>query len=94
MSAPPLLRPLAVNLVTEEIGQRREEKGPKAALAADGAPDVALFQNPDKKLLGKILRLLDRISATTNVGIQRIPILLAQRGKCLVAQRVCLPASR
>jgi hypothetical protein len=42
--ASPLQRLATVHLVAQEICQRREEEGEKAALPAVDALDVALFQ--------------------------------------------------
>src|SRR5439155_16930451 len=58
--------------------QSREEKGAKFSfLSRDGAEGV-LRQQPREELLGEILRVMRRVTALTDVSVERIPIGLAE----------------
>src|SRR5436190_17451162 len=58
--------------------QGREEKRAELSfLAGDGAESV-LSQQPREKLLGEILRVMRRVTALADIGVERIPIGLAE----------------
>ena len=56
-------------------------KGPEPALFRIGAIEISPFQHADEELLREILRLIGRITAPAQIGIQGIPVVLTQRNQ-------------
>src|ERR1035438_7036429 len=58
--------------------QRSQNKGPEPALFRISAIEISPFQHAHEELLREILRLICRIAAPPQIGIQRIPVVLTQ----------------
>src|SRR5262249_7842782 len=71
-------RALAVFLICHKEFQGSQNKGPEPSLLRVSAIEIAAFQHPDEELLCKILRLIGRITAPAQIGIQGIPVVLTQ----------------
>ena len=53
-------------------------KGPEPALFRVSAIEISPFQQAHEELLREILRLIRRITAPAQIGIQGIPVVLTQ----------------
>src|SRR5579859_964086 len=77
-SATAFERATAVFFVGYKEFQRGQKKRPEAALFRVGAIEIPPFQHADEEFLREILSLVGGISAPAQVGIERIPVVLAQ----------------
>ena len=77
-SATTLLRATSVFFVGHEELQGSQQEGPEAAFFPVSPIEIAPFQDPDEEFLRKILRVIGRIPAPAQIGIQRIPVALTQ----------------
>src|SRR5215470_18401215 len=80
-SAAAFLRAISILFVTHKELQGSQQKGPEPSLFRVSAIEIAAFQHPDEELLRKILRLIGRIPAPAQEGVQRIPAVLTQRSQ-------------
>jgi hypothetical protein len=58
---------------------------------------VVLLQELGEESLGEIFRFVNRIAASPELGIERVPVGLAQRSERILIRRVCrsdLPTPR
>lgn len=78
-AAAAFLRALAVLFVGDEVFQRGQDEGAKAAFGGVGAVEVAAFQEAEEELLGEVLGLIGRGAAAAQVGVERIPVASAER---------------
>src|SRR5258708_39527137 len=81
MGAPPapFERPRSVPLIGEKPLERDEQEGAEASLFRRRRMKVSLFQQPRKKLLGEVLRVVRVVSLSPYIRIQRIPIGAAEQ---------------
>src|ERR1035437_3828574 len=77
-AATPLLRPLLVTFVGEEVFERGEHERPETALGLVHRRQVILVQKPGEKLLGQILGIVRAFPQTPDVGVKGRPINTAQ----------------
>ena len=59
--------------------QGGQEKRPKASPSRIGLPQPVLFQQAFKKSLGEILRIFRAVATASDMGEQRIPVVLTER---------------
>src|ERR1035438_10004008 len=77
-SAAAFARALAVLFVGHKEFQGSQNKRSKTALFRVSAIEISPFQHAQEELLREILRLIGRITAPAQIGIQRIPVVLTQ----------------
>ena len=71
-------RPAGARPVREITVHRREQEGAKAASVLFDSIEPLLFQKPRKKFLRQILGVLRPIASPPDVGVERVPICLAE----------------
>src|SRR5215471_12960666 len=72
------VRALAILFVGDKELQRSQQKRPEPALFRVSAIEISPFQHPDEEVLREILRLIRRVTAPAQIGIQGIPVVLTQ----------------
>src|ERR1700722_11380900 len=80
--AAPFLRSIAVSFVGHKEFQGSQNERPEAALFRVCTIKVSPFQHAHKETLRQILRLIGRITAPPQKGIQRVPVVLTQGSQC------------
>ncbi len=78
LAAASLLRLAAPPFVGQKMVKCREQEGPEAAFVAIHRPQETLLKQPLEESLRQVLRLVRFMSATPDMGIERIPIGAAQ----------------
>src|SRR5258708_4139931 len=72
---------MAVFFVGHKEFQRSQNKRPEPALFRVSAIEISPFQHAHEELLREILRLIGRITAPAQIGIQRILVVFAERNQ-------------
>jgi hypothetical protein len=75
------LRAISVFFVGHKELQGSQQKGAEPAFFRVSAIETSSFQHAHEEFLREILRLVGRISATAQIGIQGIPVVFAQRNQ-------------
>src|SRR6516164_3228200 len=72
---------LAVSFVSHKEFQGSQKKGSESALFWVGAIKISPFEHADEEILRQILGLIGRATASAEIRIQRIPIVLTKRNQ-------------
>src|SRR5688500_12048684 len=94
MPSAPLQTARAVPLVGHETLHRGEQKCPKSAALPVREFDVIPFEQSREKALGEILGVFRAVTASADVGIERIPISVTKTLQRLTTFRRRSVASR
>jgi hypothetical protein len=78
MRSPALLRPPAIPFVRDEVLERRQEERSEASAGAIDDAQRVLFQQLEEEALGQVFCVAGGVSRAAQVGIERIPVLLAE----------------
>lgn len=65
--------------ILEEALETDEEKGAKGAVLVEGFLDPTLGKELGDELLGEVFGVLRALSTASDIGVERIPVLLAER---------------
>ena len=68
----------AIGLIGKEEFAGVEEERSKFSAIPIGPVQIAALEYADEKVLGQVLRLFLRVAAAADVGVNGIPVLLAQ----------------
>ena len=79
------LRACPIRLIGKEEFARVQEKGPESSAIGVGAVQIAAFEDANEKVLGQVLGLFLRVAAPAHVGVNGIPVVLAQARQGLPA---------
>jgi hypothetical protein len=85
------VRVLAVFFVGDKEFEGGQKKGSEPTLSLVGAIKISPFEYADEELLCETLRLIGRITAPTQIGIQWIPVIFTERdqsGPRFLAMRI------
>src|SRR5260370_10725261 len=72
---------MAVFFVGHKEFQGSQKKGPEPAFFLVSAIEISRCEHADEEILREILRLIGRITAPAQIGIQRIPVVFAERNQ-------------
>ena len=72
-------RPCSVPLIAEKPLERDEQERAESPLFRGRGMEVSLFQQPRKKLLGEVLRVVRVATLSPHIRIERIPIGAAEQ---------------
>ena len=78
-AAAALQRPLAVPFMREEVSQRGQQKGAKPTLLRIDIGQEVLLQKLGEEALGQVPRLFGAVALMADVGVERLPVGLAER---------------
>jgi len=78
----PLFRARFVCFIAEEVFERRKEEIAKTTSLGIGSNDRVSFEQMTEKSLSQVSRLVHLANTTTNVGVQGIPVCLAELREC------------
>jgi hypothetical protein len=71
-----------VCFIAEEVFERRKEEIAKTTSLGIGSNDRVSFEQMTEKSLSQVSRLVHLANTTTNVGVQGIPVCLAELREC------------
>jgi hypothetical protein len=75
------VRALAVFFVGHKVFQACQKEAPEPALSRVSAIEISPFEHAEEEFLREILRLIGRIAAPAQIGIQGVPVALTQRSQ-------------
>jgi hypothetical protein len=70
-----------VPFVRQKVFQGGEEEGTKSPAGFVGAGQEIFFQQPRKKLLGKVLGVMRRMADPAHIGVKGVPVCLTKPGE-------------
>ncbi len=72
---------LSTPLAGEEVLHGGEQEAAESSACGVGCAQVVFLEQLGEERLGEVAGVLDLISASTHIGVQRIPVVRAQRGE-------------